>query len=370
MKEKGRETARSDQRMSRHRLGKRIAPASNASIRVAGFLLVLAWIALPEGRADSDPASDAQAALRPLQKADTPDPPIGKKYQPTEGETIVLLGGTNVVAQQFANHFETMATLAWKDKDLRFRNLAWEADTVYRQQRPIYFFDRERWDDRAGSTPDQRQLVDAGTVMICFGKMESLDGLAKIDQFRDTYGRFLDALRELTPRVIVVTPTPFFLSGPAAALTRKRNEVLDVYTHAIRVTADERSLLVVDLFREIPAHGELSDNGVHLNDAGHRRVATALMRALKGEVPSETVATPELERLRERIAYKNSIWLQYFRPTNWAFLYGDRQHVPSSRDHMDSEKRWFPFEVERALDLVEVEESEIFKIANSMGARK
>jgi len=336
----------------------------------AWLLLALSSLALPDGLAEADPSRETLAALRPLRKPNAPNPSIGERYRPIQNETIVLLGGTNVVEQQFANYFEALVTLSWPDAQVRFRNLAWEADTVYRQQRPLYFFDREESDQRAGSTPDQRKRIDAGTVFVRFGKMESLDGYAKIDRFLSDYGEFLDALLEITPRVIVVTPTPFFLSGPASGLARKRNEVLEVYTHAMRVTAVERSLRVVDLFREIPANEDLSENGVHLNNEGHRRVALAMLQSLDGTLSIDRLDSPEFGRLRDQIAYKNSIWLQYFRPTNWSFLYGNRQHVPSSRDHLDNEKRWFPFEIESALTLIHREEREIRELAREWGEGK
>ncbi len=326
--------------------------------------------ALSNAWAESGDSHDAFAALRAIRKTEKSNPRIGETFNPVQNETIVFIGGTNAVEQQIANYFEAMATLSWPEKFLRFRNLAWEADTIYRQQRPLYFFDRNKSDQRAGSTPDQRQRVEVGTVVIRFGKMESLDGVQRVGQFRNAYGKFLDELIEITPRVIVVTPTPFFLSGPASALARERNEVLDVYSEAIRAAADERSLRVVDLFKVIPESGPFSENGIHLNDEGQRSVALAMLKALDGSITTEASDSPEFDQLRDRIAYKNSIWLQYFRPTNWSFLYGDRQHVPSSRSHLDSEKRWFPFEIERALTLIEQEEREIAAMAGKKAAGK
>lgn len=318
-----------------------------------------------QGDQANDP--DRFGAIRGLEKADVLPPHIESQYVPWEGETITLLGGTSVVEQQTANYFEAMATVVWSDKDLRFRNLAWQADTVYRQQRPLYFFDGDNSDDRAGSTPDQRQKVEAGTVLVRFGKMESLEGLQAIPKFRDAYARMLDQLLTLTPRVIVLTPTPFYLTGPAAELARKRNEVLEAYAHAIRTLASEKGLHVVDLLRRVPAEAESSENGIHPNDKGQRLVAEAILEGLSPEASAVTLGTPSFEKLRERIRYKNSIWLQYYRPTNWSFLYGDRQHVPSSRDHLDREKRWFPFEIESALSLIEQEEKAIFEMAKEVG---
>ena len=51
----------------------------------------------------------------------------------------------------------------------------------------------------------------------------------------------------------------------------------------------------------------------------------------------------------------------YYRPTNWAFLFGDRQNVPSSRDNEDPERRWFVEEIERILPLIAETDKKIWK---------
>ena len=62
-----------------------------------------------------------------------------------------------------------------------------------------------------------------------------------------------------------------------------------------------------------------------------------------------------------RILANGKIWQLYRRPTNWAFLYGDRQHVPSSKDHREGEPRWFPREVDAILPMIENAEAKIIE---------
>ena len=40
------------------------------------------------------------------------------------------------------------------------------------------------------------------------------------------------------------------------------------------------------------------------------------------------------------------MWRQFWVPPNWAFLYGNRQSVPSSRSHSNLGYRWFPEEIQ------------------------
>jgi hypothetical protein len=307
-------------------------------------------------------SDDSLGVLRSLIAEEPVAPAFNNGFSPRLGEAIVLLGGTDVVFQQSASYFETLATMTWADKKLRFRNLGWQADTVYRQQRPLYFYDPEHFDQQKGSSPDQRSRVEAGTVFLRFGKMESLDGLEALEKFDEAYSRLLDELTILTPRLVLITPTPFFNTGPAAGLANSRNAILASYVNEIRRLADQRKLPLIDLFAEVSSSSPYSANGVHLNDEGQQFVARKMIEALTDKMVTVDFDSPEFETLRNRIAYKNSIWLQYYHPTNWAFLYGDRQSVPSSRDHEDSSKRWFPFEVEKARSLMEIEEIQIQKL--------
>ena len=73
--------------------------------------------------------------------------------------------------------------------------------------------------------------------------------------------------------------------------------------------------------------------------------------------------TEKLEPLRQIITAKNRLWFDYWRVQNWAFLAGDRTEQPSSRDHLDRTKRWFPAERERFLPLIEKKEQEIWALA-------
>ena len=59
------------------------------------------------------------------------------------------------------------------------------------------------------------------------------------------------------------------------------------------------------------------------------------------------------EALREAIVAKNALWHQYWLPTNWAFLYGNRQTQPSSRSHLGGHPRWFPEEVKSSLSMLD-----------------
>ena len=73
----------------------------------------------------------------------------------------------------------------------------------------------------------------------------------------------------------------------------------------------------------------------------------------------------KLDAMRAAIQAKNRLWFHYTRPQNWAFLAGNRTNQPSSRDHKDPTKRWFPEEMEQWVPLIEAKEREVWKLAEA-----
>ena len=73
-----------------------------------------------------------------------------------------------------------------------------------------------------------------------------------------------------------------------------------------------------------------------------------------------------MQSLIQSIQRKNRLWKQYYHPTNWAFLFGDRQHVPASRDHADTKRRWFLDEIESLPRLIAETESDIQRYAREV----
>ena len=135
---------------------------------------------------------------------------------------------------------------------------------------------------------------------------------------------------KISPRIVILWPVPFSKEGPAGALADERNSVLEKYTESIQKVAQSRGIV----FAEGPGRSPFGTS-VGANDK-----------------PS-----PVKSLIRE----KNKLWLQYYRPTNWAFLFGDRQHVPSSRDHKNAEHRWFVEELKKLPPLIEAADEAIWK---------
>lgn len=305
-----------------------------------------------------------------------PRPPafVDGVFDPRPGETIALIGGTDVHEMDRHGYLETAIHRAWPDRSLKLRNLAWQGDTVYHQARPQFFY-TEKGDPQPGSIPDHRQRTNAGIIVIGFGKLESLDGAADLPRFLAAYAAVLDQLIPLTPRVVLVAPPAFLPSGPAKALTAERNDTLAQYTAGIRDLGAARGCLFVDLFHPTLEKGDptWSSNGVHLSPAGHRAVAGLLAKQLNFPVQNASSATDDpglSQSLRQAIDRKNRLWWQYYQPTNWAFLFGDRQHVPASRDPVDRDARWFVREIDSLPGLIAAAEADIHRYAAGLKGKK
>jgi len=207
------------------------------------------------------------------------------------------------------------------------------------------------------------------------GQAESLDGVERLDAFASAYTKHLDQIAEYTHRIIIVTPVPFSDPLGLGLDLKKRNQSLAMYVKAIRKIAREKKLPVVDLFtafqdRKTP--GTYSLNGIYLSPVGHwfashafasqlgfeDRVASASLRETH-----VTLKPDSFEKLRQAIKQKNVLWFRYWRPTNWAFLYGNRQTQPSSRNHKNRGIRWFPGELEASLRHIKELENQVRNLA-------
>ena len=237
-------------------------------------------------------------------------------------DVIAFVGGASLVTLAQNGGLEAALVLGRPQHHLRFRSFAWEGDTVFAQPREV------NYPDLVAQLREARATVG----WFQFGQMESLAGPAGVTKFIAAYGQLLDRLAAVTGRFVLLTPARFE-AGPAlnAAQTKERNAVLAVYTAAIREFARQRGGLVM----EVP-------------------------------VPSNAAAGGEREEvrsLRAAIAAKNQLWFRMVRPTNWAFLAGDRTDQLFSRDPRDRNVRAFAAEMKQFGPLLGEAEKRIDELA-------
>jgi hypothetical protein len=281
-------------------------------------------------------------------------------------DVVVFCGGEDVVAWQEQPFVELCLTL--HQPEARFRNLAWEGDTVFAQPRMLNF----------GSMGEQLNRAAATVVFAQFGQSECLDadGDGDHEAFVSAYEELTGVFADSGRRAVLVSPTPFErVAGPLPDASR-RNDELAGMVESVRRMAARRGCWFVDLFtplRDTFERGSgLTRDGMHLSVQGQWVMSRELARQLGvgGELAdvmldpeSGTLAPAEFEDLRRALVRKNRLWFDYWRPMNWAFLKGDRIEQPSSRDHRNPEVRWFPREMEEFVPMIEAEEERIRDLA-------
>ncbi len=280
------------------------------------------------------------------------------RFELGRGDVVVFVGGTNMLHLQQAGYVEAMLTHEFAAARPRFRDLSWEADTVFHQGTVI-----ERWRedghgdlDGLGNLEEQLRRLGATVVIAQFGRLESLAGVEGLEEFIEAYQQLIDTFQKQSRRVVLVTPTPF--EKPPTALIpdlSQRNADLNRYVTAIASIAAQRELLCIDLFTH--AEPGLTDNGMHIRPASQAYVAREIIRQLGLRRSDDT----DLAFLRQAVIEKHRLWYDYWRPSNWKLLYGDdaeRQFTRGGRDHIAFKEEW-----KQLLPLISKAEQRVWQIA-------
>ena len=274
-------------------------------------------------------------------------------FQLAADDVVVFLGGTNMLHLQQAGYLEAILTRSQAaTAGTRFRDLSWEADTVFRQGTVI-----ERWrKDGFGSRAEQLQRVETTVVIVQFGQLESMAGPDHIDRFVKAYQQLIDQFQAHARLVVLVTPTRFERSpNPLVPDLTRHNASLALYIKAIRQIAKERDLGLVDLYSG--GSSSLTDNGMHITAAAQQQVARQIASQLGVALPGEK----EIEPLRLAVMEKHRLWYDYWRPANWKLLFGD----DSRRQFTRGGENWVPFREEWKFlhSKIALAEDRIWKIA-------
>jgi hypothetical protein len=365
----------------------------------------------------------ALLVLAPLRAAE----PFFKK-----GDVIALVGGEDMVVASEYGYLELLLTRALPDYHLRFRNLAWEGDTVFEQRRDLNF---PTWEE-------QLDQIGATVVIAQFGQMESLAAaegastkegipfikfgatdndlpplpqsesqldehlsvvLKKLNQRypRPPVANFITAYEKLIQRfgangkrrIVLVGPSAPWLAVPGYSFFDPRIEATQVEIErlakrlgALAISTDYKIRISVPpiclpgnspeptaVEREAMIEaGRAWDQSMH-TPSGHLSAA-AHRNLAEGAIPDLTGQNRFVDdardfSLRQLIIAKNKLWFDYWRPQNWAFLAGDRINQPSSRDWRDPSIRWFPPEREAFLPLIAAKEKEIDALAAQLAGK-
>ena len=341
------------------------------------------------------------------------------------GDVIAYVGGEDMVVAAELGYLETLIQLALPEHRLKFRSLAREGDTVFEQRRDLNYPSLEAQLDKMGATVvicqfGQMESLAAGAPVDGMDRMDAMDKVdatkgasavqevhkvqavhekadaarkAKVAEFVAAYegliGRFSKNQRGEKRRVVLIVPRKV---GQSASLLGNRQEqgLIHLWSTTAKATiqafADAGYRLgntlgvpTVDLSGLDISDGQIQTDGIHLTTSAHLFAAMATTDGLhlpqtyiEGLSSTSPKAAVEFRKgeatLRQSITAKNRLWFHYYRPQNWAFLAGDRTNQPSSRDHLDPSKRWFPEELEKFVPLIDAKDAEIWALAKKLSA--
>ena len=276
-----------------------------------------------------------------------------EKIQLEDGDVVAFLGGTNMVRSVRGGALEYYLTNAFVDSqtEVRFRDLSWEADTVYRLGTV-----KERWrPDGFGNRLEQFRRVGMTVAMMQFGQMESMDGLDRLQDFEEHYRTLLKEVAQQARRIVLITPIPFEKpKSPLIPDVSLHNVALAEYVKVSERLAKEFDAIFVDLFFD--REEQRTGNGVHTL-GGHEIITDREIASKLGVISGEI----EKPALFNAVQEKQRLWYDYWRPANWKLLYGD----DSRREFTRGGDTYIPFreEWQKLVPLVARAEERIFAIA-------
>ena len=279
-----------------------------------------------------------------------------------DGDRVVFVGGTFIERMQQYGYLEALLTVAHPDKHITFRNLGWSGDTVWGESRALF---GSQADGYARLIKDVKEAKPS-VLVICYGANEAHAGSAGLPRFVDGLNHLLDDLSDTRARVILLSPYAYQAGPPGVPTPSAYNSQLKLYCGAIEQTAAKRHLQYVSLFDLLDAlrkpTGDASsravtENGLHLTEAGYRQAAFEIARRLGVDTPKLKFVTAD-ERLTELLAtiqLKNELYFHRYRPQNETYLFLFRKHEQGNN----------AVEIPQFDPLIEAQENVIAKLRTS-----
>ncbi len=278
--------------------------------------------------------SSSSSSSKDPELADVPADHKDKPFKFQKEDTVAILGSGLADRMQHDGWTETLLQSELKNKGVTFRNMSITGD------RP------NKYPRSRGFTPmtEYLRIVKADVVFAMFGYNESYD--AKPDDYTKQLVEFVKTTRgskangKSFPRIVLFSPIAFEnLNSPNFPNGKAANKNLAAYTKATAAAAKAAGVAFVDLFNPSMKLYEESDepltiNGVHLNEAGNRKIAEVIAKAL---LKKDITASASLEALREAVLDKNWHWHNRYRATDGNDVWGGRSTLKFVDDQTNAE---------------------------------
>lgn len=214
-----------------------------------------------------------------------------------ELKRVVLLGGTLMSSMENHAFFESAVLRQFPDKEISFRNIAWPADDVFGLARSQFGSaqNTRSWqpptaEEGFGSKVLMGHIEEAQptTLFIGYGTETAFfDDEDDFTLFKSGYKRLLDFAESEGIHLILIAPPKHEvrpLGDAAMTLVKQRNNWLLKARDFIQEEAESRQHQFVNLYDtliEDSTINQFTDNGIQLNEMGHKKMSSILLEALQ-----------------------------------------------------------------------------------------
>ncbi len=297
-----------------------------------GICRVLLAAVLAAMATAASPAAAAESPTPAVSSSSRASSSSGASWSLRDGDRIVFLGDTFIEREGDRGFIETALVAAHPEASLTFRNLGWSGDTVWAESRGVFDQPAKGYERMLSLVRELKPTI----VFVAYGRNESYQGEAGLAVFRAQLEKLCNDLRTAAAagpanesvkpadvRLVLVTPHRFETADAAV-----RNAALAVYSQAIRDVATAKQAGLVDLFAELPttaaAGDTLTENGVHLSNAGYAQAARVFAAASGHESSADFAARSDT--LRKQVVAKNTLFFHRWRPANETYIFLFRKH--------------------------------------------
>jgi lysophospholipase L1-like esterase len=251
-----------------------------------------------------------------------------------DGDRVAFLGGTIFDRDRLYGEIETALASHFRGREILFRNLGWDGDTVFGHARAGGRRGSVFGDATEGFTKLEAHVerIDPTVVLIGYGSTEAHNGEQAVAEFETGLSHLLDALAAPHRRFILLTPVRVLSEGvPQRVMASHQADLLNVqlkeYRDVIVRVGAQRTIKVIDVFNS----SELLEskdrvNGLHLSQDGYKALARYLVQAECQQIEgSKTLTVSQRTELQKLIQRKNELFYNWWRPRNDAFVFGERK---------------------------------------------
>lgn len=206
-----------------------------------------------------------------------------------DGDRVVLVGGTMIEREQAYGYLEATIAANLPDTNITYRNLGWSGDTVRGEAQAGFGSAADGFKHLKEHVATLKPTV----ILVGVGANESFAGAAGLADFERDLKVYLDMLAATGARLALLGPTRMEDMGRPLPDPVAHNRDLRLYSDAIAKVAASRGDRFIELYQDVLAKPgrHLTENGIHLNAEGYRRLAEVVARGL-GVDPSPATIAP------------------------------------------------------------------------------